>query len=138
MEREKYPKRLESRVIQFIDEGVELGHFSIKRAAHLYFELVGSSASLSRMGYVQFLKATGLGVPMMDDLNGRRVGRYWEFITQHHGVLASQRAMAALRAFWIWASMNGWTTEKQIPADLSPHMKVAKPYRVRLKIKETE
>lgn len=130
-------KRLESRITQLIAEGVETRRFSIKRATSLHFELIGSTVPFVHVGYVRFLKAIGLAEPTMDDLCGFFIGRYWEFITQHHGTLAAQRGMTALRAFWLWASMNGWTTEKQIPADLSPQMNVAKPYRVKVTIKET-
>lgn len=137
MKRKKHQGSLESRITQFIDEGIEGRRISIKKAARLYFDLVGGANPFFHVGYVRFLKRLGLSDPTMKDLSADLIGRYWEFVTQHHGTLASQNGMTALRTFWIWAARNGWSPEKRMPADLSPRMKVAKPYRVRLKIKET-
>lgn len=138
MERKKYQESLESRITQFIDEGVETRRLSIKRAARLHYQLVGSSAPFIHVGYVWFLKARGVAEPKMSDLCGFLIGRYWEFITQHHGTIASEKAMTALRAFWIWCSQSNYITPQRLPADLSPHMRVAKPYRVKIKISETK
>ncbi|MBI3556555.1 MAG: hypothetical protein HY074_09855 [Deltaproteobacteria bacterium] len=46
----------------------------------------------------QFLKAMGVSHPKMDDLSGFFIGRYWEFITQHHGTLAAQKGKVILVA----------------------------------------
>lgn len=138
MERKQYQDSILERITQFINEGVEIRQFSIKHAARLHFEPVGSTTPLVPIAYVRFLKAMGIADPTMDDLCGHFIGRYWEFITQHHGTLAAEKAMEALRAFWISADMNGFIVHEPMPGDLSPGLKTAKPYRVKVTIKETK
>ena len=104
---------------QFLDERLEGRRMSLRQASRFRFWLVGDSTlSRSRVGFAIFLKATGVETPKLRHINSHQVGRYWEYLIQHHGGLAASRAMRALRAFWTWCVTNGYIKDLTIPPDL--------------------
>lgn len=137
MEWNNYRSPLEAAIEQYISDGLESRGWTIKRASIAHFQLVGSSTPFIHIGYVRFLKAMGFTEPTMDDLNSLLIGRYWEFVTQHHGTLASEKGMRALRGFWIWANTIGYIKPRRMPADLSA-LKTKYPFQIKLTLLETK
>lgn len=104
---------------RYLDECLEGRRMSLRQAARFRFWLVGD-ATLSRspVGFVAFLAATGVAAPKLRHINSRRVGRYWEYLIQHHGGLHASRAMRSLRVFWVWCVTNEYIKGRPMPPDL--------------------
>lgn len=104
---------------RYLDERLEGRRMSLRQAARFRFWLVGD-ATLSRspVGFAAFLKASGVECPKLRHIKSHRVGRYWEYLHQHHGGLVASRAMRALRVFWTWCVTNGYIKDRTMPPDL--------------------
>ncbi len=121
---------------RFLDERLEGRRMSLRQATRYRFRLVGdSSLPFVHIGFVRFLKASGVEKPTLKHINDHYVGRYWEFLIQHHGGLQATWAMRALRIFWKWCVMNEYIKDRPMPPDLAG-VEAANLYRVRTSIEE--
>jgi len=121
---------------QFLSERNQLGLMSIARVSGYRNDLVGTSRAFDRIGFVRFLKDLGITSPSTAEFNSHYLGRYWEYLTQHYGVIYSGRAMKTLRVFWKWCAANNYVYERRMPPDLKTSG-VARPYKVAVKVTET-
>lgn len=121
---------------QFLDERLEGRRMSLRQATRYRYRLVGdSSLPFAYLGYVRFLKASGVEKPTLRHINSHFVGRYWEFLMQHHGGLHATQAMRALRVFWRWCVTNEYIQDRLMPPDLAG-VESADFYRVLTTIEE--
>ena len=121
---------------RFLDERLEGRRMSLRQATRYRLRLVGDLCFPGvPLGYVHFLKASGVEKPGLKHVNSRYVGSYWEFLTQRHGGLHASSAMRALQAFWKWCVMNEYIKGRPMPPDLTG-VESANLYRVCTRIEE--
>lgn len=127
---------LTQKVDQFLDERLGLGMMTVRQATRYRFRLVGDPTfSIIPLGYARFLKASGVRKPTLQHINAHYVGRYWEFLTQHHGGLQAAWAMQHLGVFWKWCIANRYIVNRKMPPDLKSTT-TNNFYRIRTRIKE--
>ena len=119
----------------FLNERIEERRMSLRQATRYRFRLIDSSLPLVHIGYVRFLKASGVKKPTLKHINTEYIGRDWEFLMQHYGGLHATLAMRALRAFWKWCVAGEYLKDRPMPPDLASAGS-ANLYRVRTSIEE--
>lgn len=102
---------------------------------HRIWIMGDTSLSFLPIGYAQFLKASGIPSPTLGDLNTFRIGRYWEFLAQHLGLIHAVCAMRALRGFWNWCVATKRIQNLTLPPDLRDRH-VGDFYRIHIVIRE--
>jgi hypothetical protein len=129
---------LKKLIVDFLDEQMALSHIDVARVTRLHAELIGSDDfGVIGIGFLKFLKASGIDSPTLEHLSSEQVGRYWEYLTQHHGTLRSASAMRALRTFWRWCQAEGFLEGQALPPDLKVIHPVY-PYRLSFVIQEAK
>jgi hypothetical protein len=129
---------LKKLIVDFLDEQMALSHIDVARVTRLHAELIGSDdMGVMGIGFLKFLKASGNDAPTLEHVSSHWIGRYWEYLTQHHGTLRSASAMKSLKTFWRWSQAQGRLQGQSLPPDL----KVVTPvylYRLSFTIQETK